>query len=221
MPRRTLTAILALSAALVAAPAFASTERGPGRAMMPAFEMDFAEIDVDGDGAITLEEWRAHVTARMETRRAEMIEARVGALMDADADDDGLLSPEELTAHFEARMEARQAERMARAEEGEGRRWNRNRTHGMRGEMRGHGMRGHGMRAEGMRGHGMRAQGWAMDADERIVRSFQRIDRDGDGQITEAEFDRFVGDMQARSERWAERRAERMERRQQRRGAAD
>lgn len=219
MPRTTLTAILALSATLVAAPALASTERGPGRAMMPAFEMDFAEIDADGDGAITLEEWRAHVTARMETRRAEMIEARVAALMEADADGDGLLSPEELTAHFEARMEARQAERMARAEEGEGRRWNRNRAHGMRGEMRGHGMRG-----QGMRGHGMRGQGWAMDADERIVRNFQRIDRDGDGQITEAEFDRFVGDMQARSERWAERRAERMERRQQRpqrRGAAD
>ena len=220
MPRTTLTAILALSAALVAAPALASTERGPGRAMMPAFEMDFAEIDADGDGAISLEEWRAHVTARMETRRAEMIEARVSALMEADADSDGLLSPEELTAHFEARMEARQAERMARAEEGEGRRWNRNRAHGMRGEMRGHGMRGHGMRGQGMRGQGMWSQGWAMDADERIVRSFQRIDRDGDGQITEAEFDRFVEGIQARSERWAER-MERRQQRPQRRGAAD
>lgn len=217
MTRTTLTAILALSAALVAAPALASTERGPGRAMMPMFEMDFAAIDADGSGAITLEEWRAHLTERMETRRAEMIEARVSALMEADADGDGQLTPEELTAHFEAQIEARQAERMARAEEGEGRRWNRNRAQGMRG----HGMRGHGMRGQGMRGQGMRGQGWAMDADQRIVRSFQQIDRDGDGQITEAEFDRFVEAIQARSERRAERRTERMERRQQRRGGAD
>jgi Ca2+-binding EF-hand superfamily protein len=199
MKTTTLTAVLALTGALAAAPGMASTERGHGRGAMLQ-ELNFAEIDANGDGAITLEEWRSFVTARAETRRAEWTQARVAALMAGDTDGDGMLSAEELAD----RMQAMAAERREAMQEARTERRGRD---GDRGWHRGR----HGQH-QAMGARGGRAMG--MEPDERIVRSFQRIDRDGDGQITEAEFDRMVGAMQERMER----RAGRMERRQDGRG---
>lgn len=193
----TATAILAL-AGLMAAPVLASTEGRQGRAMVPQMPA-FAELDADGDGAVTLDEWRAHLTARMAERREARVGAQVERLMAGDADGDGMLSADELTARIEALIDERRAA-MAEAR-GEGRR-------GMRGEMRPEmrrEMRGHGMGRSEMRGQGPRSGAMAMDADERIVRSFQRLDRDGDGRITEAEYDRAVAWATERGERRSER----------------
>jgi len=197
----TATAILAL-AGLMASPVLASTEGRQGRAMMPQMPA-FAELDADGDGAVTLDEWRVHLTARMAERREARVGAQVERLMAGDTDGDGLLSADELTARIEALIDERRAA-MAEAR-GEGRRGMRGEMRPeMRREMRGE-MRGHGMGRSEMRGQGPRSGAMAMDADERIVRSFERLDRDGDGRITEAEYDRAVAWANQRMERRSER----------------
>lgn len=114
------------AAALVAPTVLAAHERGFGRGGMSGHEMrgmmhdmpghgmmggmmgmggmmagsglDFAELDADGDGKITEEEFRAH-------RQAE--------IAGLDADGDNLISAEELSAHIAGRMQAR-AEVMAK-----------------------------------------------------------------------------------------------------------
>lgn len=193
MKTMTATAILALAAALLAAPVLAQAEGGE-RARGPQLPA-FAEIDTDGDGAFTLADWRSFVTTRTETRRAERTEARVNRLFEAaDADGDGAITRAELAAGFQALDEARRTQ----AEERRGERSER----GPRGaHMRGwhHGGRHDGRM--GMRGHPGMGRMMAMDADERIVRGFQRLDRDGDGRVTEAEYTRMTERMQARMDR--------------------
>lgn len=203
-PTLTLTA---LALVLAAVPALASPERGGARAMLQT--LTFAEVDADGDGGVTLEEWRSFLAARGDALRAERVSARVAELMAGDADGDGLLSAQELSARMAALHEERRAARAEwrearRAERAEGRGWGRHegrhedRRAGRRGEDRGWDRRGG-------RGLGMDAA----SADERIVRSFQRIDRDGDGRLTEAEFERARAEMQARIERHEARRGPR------------
>lgn len=191
---KTQTGLLALAAALLAAPLAAQPAPGGPRAMMAEElrALNFAEIDTNGDGGITIDEWRSFVTARAEARRTAMLDSRVDGLMAGDTDGDGALSREELAARLTAQQaERREAMQAARAERGE---------RGERGERR-HERRGdHGPRHG--RGHG--GPGWGMsaeDADQRIVRGFQRIDRDGDGRITEAELTRAVERMTERLER--------------------
>ncbi|MDW4550361.1 EF-hand domain-containing protein [Defluviimonas sp. D31] len=126
MIRKSLLAALALSvgaAALAAPTVLAAHDRGFGRGgksghemrggmmghgmmggmmgmggMMAGPGLDFAELDADGDGKITEEEFRAH-------RQAE--------IAGLDADGDNLISAEELAAHIAKRMQAR-AEVMAK-----------------------------------------------------------------------------------------------------------
>ncbi len=78
--------IVALGAAGVAsAHGKAFGERGAG---MPMFEEMFAQVDADGDGKVTKEEFEAFRAARFAA---------------ADTDGDGKLSPEEMEAAREAR----------------------------------------------------------------------------------------------------------------------
>lgn len=87
-PMKTPLLILAIAAggALTLSPAAAQDRQMP----------DFATLDANGDGQISLEELTAQRTARFA---------------EADANSDGALSPEELLAHMEAERDAR-ADRM-------------------------------------------------------------------------------------------------------------
>lgn len=201
MKKLTATAFVSLAAALIAAPALASDERGGPRGAMPQLPA-FAEIAPAGAEAFSLADWRAFVTARAETRRAERIEARVSRLFEAaDGDGDGAITREEAAAGFQAMDEARRAQMAERrAERGDDRAERGPRGPHMRGWQHG----GHGGGHRGGFGAMM-----AMDPDERVVRGFQRMDRDGDGQVTEAEYTRMSERMQARMDRHQERRARR------------
>lgn len=195
MKPMTATVVLALAAAMLSAPALASGHRGAGPAAMLE-AMNFAQIDANSDGAITLDEWRSFVTAQMDARRTARIDTRVDALMEGDTDGDGALSREELSNRIATLGEERRAGmHEARAERGEGR------ERGHRSEMRGHGRHG-----GGYGGHHAQGRMGAADSDTWIVRSFQRVDRDGDGRVTEAEFTQALAQMQERAAHHAERR---------------
>ncbi|WP_108258315.1 EF-hand domain-containing protein [Mangrovicoccus ximenensis] len=99
--------MIALTAAIAAGLALpALAERGhdgPHGMMGPAGfghgeRPAFSELDADGDGTVTAEEFKAHRQARFDA---------------ADADGDGQLSAEEMTAAAMARIEARMAARFA------------------------------------------------------------------------------------------------------------
>jgi Ca2+-binding EF-hand superfamily protein len=185
---RTLSLAALALAALATAPALASSGRaGPG-AMLQS--LTFAQIDADTDGGITLGEWRTFVTSRAEALRAEAISGRVARLIEGDTDGDGLLSAEELTARIGTLADERRAQMAERR--GERR---------AEGRHEGRGQRSYRHGSEGRTSMGMGRHEAAMEPGERIVRMFQRFDRDGDGRITEAEFDTAKARMQERLER--------------------
>ena len=84
-----LVGLLALGGTSLAVTAVDAREGGPHGAM---FDIEFSDLDVDGDGSITAED----IEAVRQARFAEM-----------DADDDGTVSP----AEFEAFLAAQSAER--------------------------------------------------------------------------------------------------------------
>lgn len=179
----------ALALVLGALPALAQGGgHGAGQGAQPALPSAvFDEIDSDGDGRISLEEWAAYLADHRADMRTQRIEARVEAIFEAgDADGDGLLSREELTTALTALRDERMAERQSWRE--------------MRGQMRGQ------MRAEGQRG---RMMGRMASPEDRAERMFQRIDSDDDGYISPEE-------LAAAQERWEDR-AARFEQRLQRR----
>lgn len=234
-PTRSTVGLLALATALAAVPVVASADWGRNGAGPGAMfqNLNFAEIDTNADGGITLDEWRAFTTARIAERRASMIEARVAELFEGDANADGALSRDELTARIGTLADERRAERGEGR--GEGRGWGRgdddDRGYGRgwgrhhegrydrdsdRGCGRGDGPMGGGMgRGDGMgqgngagRGNGA-GPGDGMgrgDPERRIVRSFQRIDTDGDARISQAELDAAITWMQERMGDRSERR---------------
>lgn len=181
-PSRSFVGIIALAAALAAVPVAAAADWGRHGARAGAMlqNLDFAQIDADAGGSITLAEWRAFTNARMAGRRAAMVEARVAALFEGDADADGMLSRDELAARIGALADERRAERGER-----------------RGDERGWTHRHHGRRERG-EGRDRSARMGGGDPDQAIVRVFQRIDRDGDGRISPAELDTAVARIQGR-----------------------
>ncbi|MCC5986935.1 MAG: EF-hand domain-containing protein [Pararhodobacter sp.] len=197
----------ALALALGAAPAMAGNRSDTAQpARMPAMMgADFADIDADGDGRISPEEWAGFLAEGREAMRARMIEARVEALFEAaDADGDGLLSREELAAGMEAlhaeRMAAREARREAWSEaRGTERADMRPRARGERGERGRAGWR-HGRMHGRMEGR----MGRMGSPEERAERMFRRIDADGDGYISPEEFT-------SAQTRWTERMERRMQ----------
>lgn len=186
--------VLALVLGAVPALAQGSAETVQPARMAAMMTADFAEIDADGDGRISPEEWATFLTERREAMRARMLDRVVEALFEAgDADGDGLLSPDELATAMQSlhaeRMEARAAWREERGE--------------MRGEMRPRARGERGMRAERGGRYGrmegrMGRMGHMAGPGERAERLFQRIDADGDGYISPEE-------LSAAQERWAER----------------
>ena len=211
----------ALALVLGALPALAQGGGyGAGSGARPALPSAvFDEIDSDGDGQISLEEWTAFLTDHRAERVAQQIEARVDAIFEAgDADGDGQLTREELTEALTQLRQERMAERQS---------W-RERRGQMHGQMRG--MR-YGQAAGRMRGEprseqdaqagqaerpGERARGQAgrmmgrfASTEDRAERMFQRIDSDGDGFISPEE-------LAAAQEHW-ENRVARFEQRMQRR----
>ena len=107
MPRLPLVAAAAL---LLALPVAAQDAPAPGTP-----RLDFAAVDTDANGAITLEEWRAHAATRAGEHAGR--EGMSQRMMRHDTDGDGLLSPAEIDAAMQARMENREgrsAQRMER-----------------------------------------------------------------------------------------------------------
>lgn len=166
MNAKTLTAIALLMAAVPAA-SFAQSANMPARPAMPA--LDFAVADADGSGGISAEEWTAYTTTLRTEMRAQMMGARVDALIEAaDADGNGSLTRDELVAGMTAMADERQQARGERRGEGgfmqrmmshfhgddEGRGGRHGRGgDGDRGAMRGGDHDRGGMQGEG-RGHG-------------------------------------------------------------------
>lgn len=150
--------------------------------MMP----DFATLDFNGDGKLTVED----ITAKRAARAAAL-----------DADKDGLISVEELVAQkmqdVQARIEARAGAQVAALDlDGDGKL--------SAAEL----AAGPALGADGPRGgHGgmMRGEGPAGGAERMIA----RFDTDKDGAVSEAEFDaakaQFASMMQERMERGGDR----------------
>lgn len=146
--------------AAFAAPAFAQDgdRQGPPR-------MIFAELDADGNGAVTLEEMQAAGENRFAA---------------ADANGDGALSRDELLAQGQERVETRVDQMLERVDaDGDG----QVTLAEMEAAREDRGDRGG-------RGHGRRGPNPA--------RIFERLDTDGDGTVTQAEFDEGVANFLAR-----------------------
>lgn len=204
MNTKTLTAIALLLAAVPVA-SFAQEAATPAPSTMPARPtppvFDFAAADTDGSGGISVEEWTAYAGTLRDARRAEMTGARADALMAAaDANGDGMLTRDELVTGMEtlgAQMRTQFAEgrgmmgeRFAMRHHGDEGRGDR---HEGRGEMRRgghHGERGGEQARDGGEGR-MRdmpgGMGRGMDRGDRASFGFNRIDADGDGQISAEE----------------------------------
>ncbi|OAN69818.1 hypothetical protein A8B78_21470 [Jannaschia sp. EhC01] len=154
--------------AALAAPAFAQDggdRQGPPR-------MIFQELDADGSGTVTLEEMQAAGSNRFAA---------------ADTDGDGALSREELLAQGAARMETRVDRLLERADaDGDGQ------LSMAEMEEAREGRRGHGRGDHGDRGGRGGRDGRGGPNPERM---FERMDADGDGEVTEAEFDAAVAQM--------------------------
>ena len=170
--RRMSRTVLALAATTLVATAAAqespdedAKDRSGGRMMdRDRGDMMMQHMDRDGDGAISLQEFQA----RGEQRFEQM-----------DADGDGRVTAQEIEAARQRMGQRMRHHRQMRMEPGDAR--------GM-GPHHGDGM-GEGM-GEGMHHrHGAHHDGEAAAGrEQRRARRFARLDADGDGRITEAEF---------------------------------
>ena len=183
--------IIAILAASGAAVVYAQAEPADRQTRGGEFRAEMrALIAGDGLGADDL-------TRLMQERS----QARFSTL---DADEDGVVSLEEFLAATDERSQAR-FERMSPNEDGIVTR------SGRKGWGRHH---GEAPRAQGQRERSsLTPEQRAERLSERAAEQFARLDTDGDGAISPEEFE---AGLQARGERFAERRQERAERRQQR-----
>jgi Ca2+-binding EF-hand superfamily protein len=110
---KTKAAIIVLVIGAVAIPALAQS--GPGRGQGRSFVPEFTELDVDGNGSISVEDLEAYRTSRFTAvdtdgdgsisraefiaERVSQVEERAGAMFDRlDADGDGALSQDAIAA---------------------------------------------------------------------------------------------------------------------------
>lgn len=92
---KTTISILVAAGALAAASAFAGDKKD-GKDWDAKMDAHFAEIDANGDGNISQEEFLAYKAAEAQKHWAKMAEG---------AGDDGMLSREEMKAMHKAKME--------------------------------------------------------------------------------------------------------------------
>ncbi len=137
---------------------------------------DFQEMDADQNGGVSLEEFEAYTTQRWEERRQQRLDEGFNA---ADTDGDGVLSQAEFVAAAPSKKQppqadsAEQNDQDAMAETRRGKRPSRNQANGA-------GRQGGMMGARGQGGMGAGRQGNG----NRLTRHFNRLDNNGDGQIS-------------------------------------
>ncbi len=187
------TPLAALVGVALVAPALAYT--GPWGPHQRILEMDFATLDANRDGAVTLDEWRTAFQTLASDRFQERIEERIDALMAGDTDGDGKLSREELRARVLALAEAHRAGAPHRR--GPNAEANRHRDNAAAPGRRG------GEAGPPPAANAREAKGRSRE--ERSTRLFQRIDRDRDGRLTSAEFEEARRVLQETAERRANR----------------
>lgn len=159
----------------------------------PRAALDFSALDTDGDGQISRAEFTAGLQAVRDSAGDARI-ARITAEMLTHANPDGVLGADELRTALEAMATTRQ-ERMSemRAHRQENR---ATRQGEGRAERRAEG------RAERSGGRQMRHGGpQALSSEDRMTSMFDRMDADGDGMISAAEFEVAQSRMAARGDR--------------------
>lgn len=164
---------LALSSTLASADSFGGPgERGGMRGMdggmfgqFRLHQLDFAELDVDGSGAITTEDLQAYSQSRFA---------------EADANGDGQLDQAEIAARITARIEERGLEARSRS----GVRWTPTLDERQIDWM----AEGMIIRKDGDADGTISAEEAAPDGD-RLARVIDRFDTDGDDGVSEVEFD--------------------------------
>lgn len=191
---RSIPAVLAIGALALGLASAQAEARGPG--ITPGGDWPaFGTIGGAEDGTLDLDAFRALVEARIGERakerqgaRAERRAAQQGARLDALVDhlmagtSDGLLDADALRAGLDTWMAERRAEREARRATMDAR---SGRSQWQRGE-----------------GRMTQRQGAGDRPPERAVsRLFRFFDTDGDGRISEAEYDDAVARMEARAAR--------------------
>ncbi len=137
---------------------------------------NFQEMDADQNELVSLEEFEAYTTQKREDRRQQRLDEAFNA---ADTDGDGVLSPAEFVAAAPSKPQPTQADSAeqnaqdAVAETRRGKRPSRNQANGA-------GRQGGMMGARGQGGMGAGRQGNG----NRLTRHFNRLDNNGDGQLS-------------------------------------
>ncbi|MDA7427970.1 EF-hand domain-containing protein [Primorskyibacter aestuariivivens] len=171
-----------MAAIVLTLPATSAMARGgPSGGFGPAM-LEFIDLDANGDGQLSTDEM------------ANMAQAHFAKV---DANGDGELSADELQAAA-AERQARRVARMIETLDSDGNGTLSAEEMEAARDMRG----GHGQRA-GKDGEGHKKRwGWGKSNEERrearIERMFDRIDADGDGAISEAEYDEARAHMMKR-----------------------
>jgi Ca2+-binding EF-hand superfamily protein len=158
---------------------------------------NFQEMDADQNELVSLEEFEAYTTQKREDRRQQRLDEAFNA---ADTDGDGVLSPAEFVAAAPSKKQppqadsAEQNDQDAMAETRRGKRPSRNQAKGAGRQGMGAGRQGMGRQGKGAGRQGMGA-GWQGKGKRN---HFNRLDNNGDGQISSDEltanvplFDKF------------------------------
>lgn len=183
------TSLIALGTVTVilVAPFAMASGMGPGAG--PRAALEFSALDTDGDGHISRAEFTAGVQALRQSAGAARLD-QIAAEMMTHANADGMLGAEELRGALEA-MAADRQDRMT--EMRAARQDNRAGRHA-----EGHDER----RAERGADRQMRRGGPdARSAESRLTRMFDRMDADGDGMLSAAEFEVAQSRMAAHADR--------------------